>query len=210
MVTRPPSPSSEPAPTAGPVLHRGADATEQAREVAEQAREQADAQPPAESELLGHLHQYTQAPLQEILDVLDHLETTPLTVAQRRGVQSARASAQHLFDLFADPMRASIPASDTRLPAADATPAALDDAPPLDVPKPVGLDLIDTASYTSVASMMAPDKLEEWLASLFDPPAAAKQVLSPVARRKDQAEWQDPASGYVRRNVSPAGWPMPA
>lgn len=34
MVTRPPSPSSEPAPTAGPVLHRGADATEQAREVA--------------------------------------------------------------------------------------------------------------------------------------------------------------------------------
>ena len=47
------------------------------------------------------------------------------------------------------------------------------------------------------------------LASLFDPPAAAKQVLSPVARRKDQAEWQDPASGYLRRNVSPPGVPQP-
>ncbi|TXT39464.1 MAG: XRE family transcriptional regulator [Planctomycetota bacterium] len=47
------------------------------------------------------------------------------------------------------------------------------------------------------------------LASLFDPPAAAKQVLSPVARLKDQVEWQDPASGYLRRNVSPANVPQP-
>lgn len=47
------------------------------------------------------------------------------------------------------------------------------------------------------------------LASLFDPPAAAKQALSPVARRKDQAEWQDPASGYLRRNVSPPNVPQP-
>ncbi len=47
------------------------------------------------------------------------------------------------------------------------------------------------------------------LASLFDPPTAAKQVISPVARRKDQAEWQDPASGYVRRNVSPPGGSQP-
>jgi transcriptional regulator with XRE-family HTH domain len=47
------------------------------------------------------------------------------------------------------------------------------------------------------------------LASLFDPPAAEKQELSPVARRKDQTEWQDPDSGYWRRNVSPPGVPQP-
>jgi transcriptional regulator with XRE-family HTH domain len=47
------------------------------------------------------------------------------------------------------------------------------------------------------------------LASLFNPPAAAEQVPSPIVRRKEQAEWQDPASGYVRRNVSPPGVPQP-
>lgn len=47
------------------------------------------------------------------------------------------------------------------------------------------------------------------LASLFDPPVAETPAPSPVARRKDQAEWQDPASGYVRRNVSPPGVPQP-
>ena len=30
-----------------------------------------------------------------------------------------------------------------------------------------------------------------------------------MSRRKDQVEWRDPASGYVRRNVSPAGFPSP-
>lgn len=47
------------------------------------------------------------------------------------------------------------------------------------------------------------------LASLFDPPATAKLVLSPVARRKDQSEWRDPASGYLRRNISPPGVSQP-
>jgi transcriptional regulator with XRE-family HTH domain len=48
------------------------------------------------------------------------------------------------------------------------------------------------------------------LASLFDAPAAAVQAPSgPVARRDDQPEWQDPASGYRRRNVSPPGVPQP-
>jgi transcriptional regulator with XRE-family HTH domain len=48
------------------------------------------------------------------------------------------------------------------------------------------------------------------LASLFDPPAGAGQAPSgPVARRAEQEEWQDPASGYVRRNVSPLGAPQP-
>lgn len=48
------------------------------------------------------------------------------------------------------------------------------------------------------------------LASLFDTPAAAAQAPSgPVARRDDQPQWQDPASGYLRRDVSPPGLPQP-
>jgi transcriptional regulator with XRE-family HTH domain len=48
------------------------------------------------------------------------------------------------------------------------------------------------------------------LASLFDAPAAAAQASSgPVARRDDQPQWQDPASGYRQRNVSPPGVPQP-
>jgi transcriptional regulator with XRE-family HTH domain len=46
------------------------------------------------------------------------------------------------------------------------------------------------------------------LASLFDAPAAP-QPQGPVARRGDQPQWRDPASGYVRRNVSPPGVPQP-
>jgi len=46
------------------------------------------------------------------------------------------------------------------------------------------------------------------LASLFDAPS---QVASsgPVSRRNDQPQWQDPASGYIRRNVSPVGVQQP-
>lgn len=47
------------------------------------------------------------------------------------------------------------------------------------------------------------------LASLFDPPSAEGPPSGPVARRGDQPQWCDPASGYVRRNVSPAGVPQP-
>ena len=48
------------------------------------------------------------------------------------------------------------------------------------------------------------------LASLFDAPAAAVRAPSgPLARRDDQPQWQDPASGYLRRNVSPPGVPQP-
>lgn len=46
------------------------------------------------------------------------------------------------------------------------------------------------------------------LASLFDPVAASPAATGPVARRADQPVWQDPASGYVRRNVSPPGPPQ--
>src|SRR2546423_1439365 len=41
------------------------------------------------------------------------------------------------------------------------------------------------------------------LASLFDAPAAAQGPTGPVARREEQPQWKDPASGYLRRNVSP-------
>jgi transcriptional regulator with XRE-family HTH domain len=44
------------------------------------------------------------------------------------------------------------------------------------------------------------------LAALFDLPAASHDRIS---RRADQIEWRDPASGYVRRNVSPAGFSSP-
>jgi transcriptional regulator with XRE-family HTH domain len=48
------------------------------------------------------------------------------------------------------------------------------------------------------------------LASLFDvPKAAAQRQHGPIARRQDQLEWEDPGSGYLRRNVSPPGVPQP-
>lgn len=47
------------------------------------------------------------------------------------------------------------------------------------------------------------------LASLFEEPPQADTSTEPVARRPDQPEWKDPASGYVRRNVSPAHVPQP-
>ncbi|QCX49931.1 helix-turn-helix domain-containing protein [Ralstonia pseudosolanacearum] len=31
----------------------------------------------------------------------------------------------------------------------------------------------------------------------------------PLMRRAQQAQWRDPASGYVRRNLSPPDWPSP-
>ena len=41
------------------------------------------------------------------------------------------------------------------------------------------------------------------LAALFDvPPTDAE----PLSRRAEQLSWRDPASGYVRRNVSPSGF----
>ena len=52
--------------------------------------------------------------------------------------------------------------------------------------------------------------LDVTLASLFDPAAAAVQSQpGPLARHKDQPQWRDPASGYLRRNVSPPGVRQP-
>lgn len=47
------------------------------------------------------------------------------------------------------------------------------------------------------------------LASLFEADAVARTAApAPLARVAEQPVWTDPASGYVRRNVSPA-WPSP-
>jgi len=46
------------------------------------------------------------------------------------------------------------------------------------------------------------------LASLFEQPAE-QGFTGPVARSEDQPEWRDPASGYVRRIVSPPGQSQP-
>jgi transcriptional regulator with XRE-family HTH domain len=44
------------------------------------------------------------------------------------------------------------------------------------------------------------------LASLFELPVPKPE---PVSRRADQLQWRDPASGYLRRNVSPSGYDSP-
>jgi transcriptional regulator with XRE-family HTH domain len=44
------------------------------------------------------------------------------------------------------------------------------------------------------------------LAALFEASAAPTE---PVSRRADQLQWRDPQSGYVRRNISPSGFPSP-
>ena len=66
------------------------------------------------------------------------------------------------------------------------------------------------SSPTAVVLEKLAGGLGVMLASLFEAPAAAGQVPSgPVARRDDQPQWRDPASGYVRRNVSPSGVSQP-
>ncbi len=66
------------------------------------------------------------------------------------------------------------------------------------------------SSPTAVVLEKLATGLGVMLASLFDAPAAAAQGSgSPVARRGDQPQWQDPASGYRRRNVSPPHVPQP-
>ena len=65
------------------------------------------------------------------------------------------------------------------------------------------------SSPTAVVLERLAAGLNVTLASLFDAPATAQAPGGPVARREDQPQWQDPASGYVRRNVSPPGVPQP-
>jgi transcriptional regulator with XRE-family HTH domain len=62
------------------------------------------------------------------------------------------------------------------------------------------------ASPTAVVLERLAAGLGVALASLFDDDAAPP---SPLARRDAQLQWRDPASGYVRRNLSPPNHPSP-
>jgi transcriptional regulator with XRE-family HTH domain len=66
------------------------------------------------------------------------------------------------------------------------------------------------SSPTAVVLEKLAAGLDVTLASLFDAPVVAVRApRGPVARRDDQPRWRDPASGYLRRNVSPPGVPQP-
>jgi len=41
------------------------------------------------------------------------------------------------------------------------------------------------------------------MATMFEAATASPRATEAVARRADQSEWEDPGSGYVRRNVTP-------
>lgn len=58
------------------------------------------------------------------------------------------------------------------------------------------------SSPTAVVLEKLATGLNVTLASLFED---ARPSPSPIARRADQVSWRDPHSGYLRRNVSPAG-----
>jgi transcriptional regulator with XRE-family HTH domain len=64
------------------------------------------------------------------------------------------------------------------------------------------------SSATAVVLEKLAAGLGVMLAALFDGPSAAS-AGEPVARRKHQPQWQDPASGYRRRNISPPGIAQP-
>jgi transcriptional regulator with XRE-family HTH domain len=58
------------------------------------------------------------------------------------------------------------------------------------------------SSPTAVVLERLATGLNVTLASLFEGP---RPDHSPISRRADQVAWRDPHSGYLRRNVSPAG-----
>ena len=47
------------------------------------------------------------------------------------------------------------------------------------------------------------------MATMFEGSAATRAASGPIARRADQIEWEDPGSGYVRRNVTPPATKQP-
>lgn len=68
------------------------------------------------------------------------------------------------------------------------------------------ISLIERGQSSPTASVL--DKLSAalnvTLASLFEQPDADTTEPSPMSRAGDQVVWSDPASGYVRRNLSSA------
>ncbi len=71
------------------------------------------------------------------------------------------------------------------------------------------ISLIERGESSPTASVL--DRLAAGLgvtlASLFAERGRAE--ASPICRRADQAQWRDPGTGYVRRNLSPPGYPSP-
>jgi transcriptional regulator with XRE-family HTH domain len=66
------------------------------------------------------------------------------------------------------------------------------------------------SSPTAVVLEKLAAGLNVTLASIFEVPTTASIPAGPVARREEQPQWKDPASGYVRRSVTPPGVPQPA
>jgi transcriptional regulator with XRE-family HTH domain len=62
------------------------------------------------------------------------------------------------------------------------------------------------ASPTAVVLEKVATGLGVSLASLFEDPGAA---VSPVSRKAERVPWKDPDTGYIRRNISPPGFPSP-
>src|SRR5512138_380470 len=73
------------------------------------------------------------------------------------------------------------------------------------------LSLVERAESSPTAVLL--EKIAAGLgvtmAAMFDAPHATAVLDAPIARRADQPQWRDPASGYLRRNVSPPGVPTP-
>lgn len=66
----------------------------------------------------------------------------------------------------------------------------------------------ETSPTATVLNKLA-DALGVTLPGLFAESAASAPVKSPLARRAAQPIWTDPASGYVRRHLSPSGYGSP-
>lgn len=73
------------------------------------------------------------------------------------------------------------------------------------------LSLVERAESSPTAVLL--EKIAAGLgvtmAALFEAPRSSAVRADPVARRADQPQWRDPASGYLRRNVSPPGVTTP-
>lgn len=71
------------------------------------------------------------------------------------------------------------------------------------------ISLIERGQTSPTAAIL--DKLAAalgvTLAGLFAEASEEAKIPAPLVRRAEQPVWQDPASGYVRRNVSPPGFP---
>src|SRR5258708_3888294 len=106
------------------------------------------------------------------------LDGMDITARIARGVRARRAAGGFTLDALAE--RSGVSRSNT--------------------------SLIERARSSPPAAVL--DKLAAGLgvtlASLFEDGASPAAEPSPVARAAEQPVWTDPASGYVRRNLSPA------